>query len=63
MGMKKNKLFEKEIQNGRLKKTEFFKNTNSQYIFVKISASLHHLGVESDNLIILDFFKYIHWHN
>jgi hypothetical protein len=39
MGMKqkKNTFFEKEIQNGKLKKTEFFKITNSQKNFVKIS--------------------------
>ena len=51
-------MLEKEIQNDRLKKTEFFKNANSQYFFVKISvdyniwASLHHLGVESDNSVM-----------
>ena len=34
MGMKQKKLFflEKKIQNGRLKKTEFFKIANSQKI-------------------------------
>ena len=32
MGMK-----QKKIQNGRLKKTEFFKIANSQYFFMKIS--------------------------
>ena len=29
--------FEKKNQNGRLKKTTFFKIANSQYFFVKIS--------------------------
>ena len=39
MGMKQKKIFffEKKIQNGRLKKTEFFKIANSQKNFVKIS--------------------------
>jgi hypothetical protein len=38
MGMKqKNKNFEKKIQNGLLKKTEFFKIAHSQNIFAKIS--------------------------
>jgi hypothetical protein len=39
MGMKqkKKKNLEKKIQNGRLKKTEFFKIANSQNSFVKIS--------------------------
>jgi hypothetical protein len=32
MGMK-----QKKIQNGRLKKTEFFNSANSQYFFSKIS--------------------------
>ena len=39
-GMKqkqKQKFERKKIQNGRLKKTEFFKITNSEKIFVKIS--------------------------
>ena len=30
------KIFEKKIQTGRLKKTEFFKTANSQYFIVKI---------------------------
>ena len=34
---KKNFFLKKKIQNGRLKKTEFFKIANSQKIFVKIS--------------------------
>ena len=33
MGMK-----QKKIQNGQLKKTEFFKSTNSQKFFAKISG-------------------------
>jgi hypothetical protein len=33
----KKKKISKKIQNGPLKKTEFFKITNSQNIFVKIS--------------------------
>ena len=33
---KKKKKFEKKIQNGRLKKTTFFKIANSQYFFLKI---------------------------
>jgi hypothetical protein len=39
MWMKQNFFFffEKKIQNGRLKKTEFFKIANSQKNFVKIS--------------------------
>jgi hypothetical protein len=39
MGMKqkKNIFFDKKIQNGRLKKIEFFKIANSQFLFVKIS--------------------------
>ena len=39
MGMKQKKNFflKKKIQNGRLKKTEFFNSANSQYFFVKIS--------------------------
>ena len=37
MGMKqKKKIWKKIIQNGRLKKTEFFKIANSQYFFMKI---------------------------
>ena len=37
-GMKrKKKRKEKKIQNGRRKKTEFFKIANSRYFFVKIS--------------------------
>ena len=40
MGMKQKnskKKFKKKIQNGRLKKAEFFNSANSQYFFVKIS--------------------------
>jgi hypothetical protein len=39
MGMKQKKYFwgGKKSQNGRLKKTEFFKIANSQIFFVKIS--------------------------
>jgi hypothetical protein len=39
MGMKqkKNQKIKKKIQNGRLKKTEFFKIANSQKNFMKIS--------------------------
>ena len=33
----KKMFFEKKVQNGRLKKTEFFKITNSQKSFAKIS--------------------------
>jgi hypothetical protein len=39
MGMKQKKKkikIKKEIQNGRLKKTTFFKIANSQYLFLKI---------------------------
>ena len=38
--MKKKKYFflKKKIQNGRLKKSAFFKTANSQYFFVKISC-------------------------
>ena len=40
MGMRQKKgfLLGKKIQNGRLKKTEFFKSINSQYLFTKISG-------------------------
>ena len=39
MGMKQKKIFffEKKIQNGRLKKSSFFKIANSQNFFTKIS--------------------------
>jgi hypothetical protein len=38
MGMKqKKKKWKKNLQNGRLKKTDFFKIANSQIFFVKIS--------------------------
>jgi hypothetical protein len=36
MGMKQKKKIQKKFQNGRLKKTEFFKTTNSQKKIVKI---------------------------
>ena len=36
-GDKAKKKTEKKVQNGRLKKTEFFKTANSQYFFAKIS--------------------------
>jgi hypothetical protein len=32
------RLKHKNIQNGRLKKTEFFETANSQYFFAKISG-------------------------
>ena len=35
---KQNYFFEKNIQNGRLKKTEFFNFANSQYFFVKFQG-------------------------
>jgi hypothetical protein len=35
---KKKIFFEKNIQNGRLKKTEFFNFANSQYFFVKFQG-------------------------
>jgi hypothetical protein len=35
---KQNYFFEKNIQNGRLKKTEFFNFANSQYFFTIISG-------------------------
>ena len=34
---KKNFFLKNKIQNGRLKKSAFFKTANSQYFFVKIS--------------------------
>jgi hypothetical protein len=39
MGMKQKKKYflKNKIQNGRLKKTKFFKTANSQYFFSKIS--------------------------
>jgi hypothetical protein len=37
MGMKQKKKLEKKIQNGRLKKSSFFKTANSQKNFAKIS--------------------------
>ena len=46
-----------KIQNGRLKKTEFFKIANSQYFFVKISWIGLRVAFSQKRLMRLSFLQ------